>query len=62
MGLILCPECGARISSKARMCPQCGYFGDDPALSRCPSRLLERLFQLSMRSRLGFPKTIPTRH
>ena len=32
MGLILCPECGARISSKARMCPQCGYFGDDPAL------------------------------
>ena len=32
MGLILCPECGARISSKARMCPQCGYFGDDTAL------------------------------
>ncbi|GAA0630278.1 zinc ribbon domain-containing protein [Bifidobacterium pullorum] len=32
MGLALCPECGARISSKARMCPQCGYFADDPAL------------------------------
>lgn len=32
MGLILCPECGARISSKARTCPQCGYFGDDSAL------------------------------
>ena len=61
MGLILCPECGARISSKARMCPQCGYFGDDPALplsEQAPGEIV----QLSMRSRLGFPKTIPTRH
>lgn len=29
MGLTFCPECGARISSKARTCPQCGYFGAD---------------------------------
>jgi hypothetical protein len=25
MPLILCPECGWNVSSKAKACPQCGY-------------------------------------
>lgn len=31
MGLIYCPECGSRISRKALVCPQCGYFEADPS-------------------------------
>lgn len=27
MGLILCPECGRKISDKALTCPQCGFTG-----------------------------------
>ena len=29
MSLILCPECGAKISNKATMCPHCGFVSDD---------------------------------
>lgn len=29
MGLILCPECGAKISNKAITCPHCGFISDD---------------------------------
>lgn len=29
MSLILCPECGAKISDKAITCPHCGYVSDD---------------------------------
>jgi hypothetical protein len=32
MSLILCPECGAKISSKATMCPHCGYISNDATL------------------------------
>ena len=32
MSLILCPECGTKISSKAVVCPHCGYVSEDPAL------------------------------
>ncbi|MEF2737963.1 MAG: zinc ribbon domain-containing protein [Bifidobacterium choerinum] len=33
MSMIMCPECGAPISSRARTCMECGYVGDDPARS-----------------------------
>lgn len=29
MSLILCPECGTKISEKARTCPHCGFVSDD---------------------------------
>jgi len=29
MSLILCPECGAKISDKATSCPHCGFMSDD---------------------------------
>ena len=29
MSLILCPECGTKISDKARICPHCGFMSDD---------------------------------
>lgn len=29
MSLIPCPECGAKISDKARTCPHCGFMSDD---------------------------------
>ena len=29
MSLILCPECGTKISEKARTCPHCGFMSDD---------------------------------
>ncbi len=32
MGLILCPECGAKISDKALVCPHCGYYSDNRQL------------------------------
>lgn len=32
MSLILCPECGAKISSKATTCPHCGYVSNDSTL------------------------------
>lgn len=32
MSLILCPECGARISDKALTCPHCGYSSADKLL------------------------------
>ena len=31
MPMIQCPECGTHIADKARICPYCGYVGDDPA-------------------------------
>lgn len=30
MSMIMCPECGTQISSRARSCVECGYAGDDP--------------------------------
>ena len=30
MPMIQCPECGTHIAAKARICPYCGYAGDDP--------------------------------
>lgn len=27
----MCPECGTQISSRARLCVECGYVGDDPS-------------------------------
>lgn len=32
MSLILCPECGTKISNKATMCPHCGYVSEDSTL------------------------------
>lgn len=32
MSLVVCPECGGRISSKAVICPKCGFKGDKPNL------------------------------
>ena len=32
MSLILCPECGTKISNKATMCPHCGYVSNDSSL------------------------------
>lgn len=32
MSLILCPECGTKISSKAITCPHCGYVSNDSTL------------------------------
>lgn len=29
MSLILCPECGSKISNRARLCPHCGYTSED---------------------------------
>ncbi|WP_283684946.1 zinc ribbon domain-containing protein [Parablautia sp. Marseille-Q6255] len=29
MSLILCPECGTKISDKARICPHCGFMSED---------------------------------
>ena len=29
MGLIKCPECGSKISDRARMCSYCGFESDD---------------------------------
>lgn len=29
MSLIPCPECGTKISDKARACPHCGFMSDD---------------------------------
>lgn len=30
MSLILCPECGTKISDKALVCPNCGYYSKNP--------------------------------
>lgn len=32
MSLILCPECGTKISNKATTCPHCGYVSSDSSL------------------------------
>lgn len=32
MSLILCPECGTKISNKATTCPHCGYVSNDSTL------------------------------
>ena len=32
MSLILCPECGTKISNKATACPHCGYVSSDSSL------------------------------
>lgn len=32
MSLILCPECGTKISSKATSCPHCGYVSENSSL------------------------------
>lgn len=36
MGFIMCPECGAKISEKAKVCPYCGFQGEDAS---CPIAL-----------------------
>ncbi|MEF2559932.1 MAG: zinc ribbon domain-containing protein [Eggerthellaceae bacterium] len=35
MAMIHCPECGARISDKATICPHCGYSGEDALIPIC---------------------------
>ena len=32
MSMILCPECGSKISDKATMCPHCGFQSNNPLL------------------------------
>ena len=32
MSLILCPECGVKISDKATQCPHCGFQSENPSL------------------------------
>ena len=32
MGLILCPECGTKISDRALTCPHCGYSSENRML------------------------------
>ncbi len=32
MSLVLCPECGTKISNRANTCPHCGYVSEDPSL------------------------------
>lgn len=41
MSRCICPECGARISSKAKACPRCGYTGDDQSLPICEQESYE---------------------
>lgn len=41
MSRCICPECGARISSKAKACPRCGYTGDDQNLPICELKSYE---------------------
>lgn len=41
MSRCICPECGARISSKAKVCPRCGYTGDDQSLPICEQESYE---------------------
>ena len=33
MSMVLCPECGSKISERARVCPHCGYSCEDPSLA-----------------------------
>ena len=33
MSLIQCPECGAKISDKATMCPHCGFQSSNPSMA-----------------------------
>ncbi|MEE1372178.1 MAG: zinc ribbon domain-containing protein [Parolsenella sp.] len=33
MSLVICPECGSKISDRARTCPVCGYTGPDETLA-----------------------------
>jgi hypothetical protein len=35
MSLIQCPECGTNISDKARVCPYCGFCGEEAQLPIC---------------------------
>ncbi len=35
MSLLICPECGYKISSTAISCPKCGFVGDDRNLPIC---------------------------
>ena len=41
MSQCICPDCGAKISSKARTCPHCGYTGDNPNLPICEQQSYE---------------------
>ena len=41
MSRCICPECGARISSKAKACPRCGYTGEDQNLPICEQESYE---------------------
>lgn len=33
MSMIYCPECSSKISDKAKVCPCCGYAGDDESMA-----------------------------
>lgn len=41
MSRCVCPECGARISSRAKACPRCGYTGEDQNLPICKQESYE---------------------
>lgn len=43
MSLLPCPECGAKISSNATVCPYCGFVGQNPQLPICQQDTYEVL-------------------
>ena len=56
MALITCPECGARISDKALVCPKCGYLMQPAADLTRVTRMLWRGFEWKSKTTIfGWP-------
>lgn len=53
MPMIQCPECGTHIAPKARICPYCGYVGDDPMQPIGAQAVYEPAPQLQFEIELG---------